>query len=125
MKTDPLISLGVLCDDGYTITLDKQYISVQNNVQEIIKDTRNKKNGMWEVPVETENHNLWQITFWPRQINQNYHSSSVKHFSVQQQKSSSRRSKTFSWRLGQASQKISSRNILKNQRKQQWYTCIS
>ena len=31
MKTDPLISLGVLCDDGKNITLDKQDMSVQRN----------------------------------------------------------------------------------------------
>ena len=31
MHTDPLISLGVLCDDGCTITLDKQAMSVQKN----------------------------------------------------------------------------------------------
>ena len=40
MKTAPFISLGVLCDDGCTITLDKQEISVQKNGQEIIKGTR-------------------------------------------------------------------------------------
>ena len=31
IKTDPLVSLGVLCDDGCAITLDKQYMSVQKN----------------------------------------------------------------------------------------------
>ena len=31
MKTAPLISLGVLSDDGFTITLDKQDMSVQEN----------------------------------------------------------------------------------------------
>ena len=31
IKTTPIISLGVLCDDGYTIKLDKQYMSVYNN----------------------------------------------------------------------------------------------
>ena len=54
MNTAPLISFGLLCDDGCTITLDKQEISVENNGQEIIKGTRNKKNGMWEVPLETQ-----------------------------------------------------------------------
>ena len=47
MKISPLISLGVLCDDGYTIKLYKQDVSVQNNGQEIIKGTRNKKTVMW------------------------------------------------------------------------------
>ena len=50
----PLISLGLLCDDGCTIKLDKKEISVQNNVQEITKGTRNKKTGMWEVTLETQ-----------------------------------------------------------------------
>ena len=45
MQTAPLISLGVLCDDGFTITLYKQ------KVEEIIKGARNKKTGMWEVPL--------------------------------------------------------------------------
>ena len=31
MHPDPLISLGVLFDDGCTITLDKQEISIQKN----------------------------------------------------------------------------------------------
>ena len=54
MKTAPLILLEVLCYDGWTITLDKQDISVQKNVQEIIKSTRNKQSGMWEVFLETQ-----------------------------------------------------------------------
>ena len=31
MRISPLIFLGVLCDDGYTITLDQQDTTVQNN----------------------------------------------------------------------------------------------
>ena len=54
MKISPLISLGVLCDDGCTITLDKIDMSVQKNGQEIIKSTRNKQTRMWEVPLETQ-----------------------------------------------------------------------
>ena len=45
-KTAPLISLGVLWDDGSTITLDKPYMSVQKNGHKIIKSTRENKNGM-------------------------------------------------------------------------------
>ena len=33
MQTAPLISLGVLCDDGCTITLYKQAMSIQKNVE--------------------------------------------------------------------------------------------
>ena len=54
MKIAPLISLGVLCDYGYTITLDKQYIPAQKNLQQIIKGTRKKQTGMWGVPLETQ-----------------------------------------------------------------------
>ena len=50
----PLTPLGVLCYDGCTITLDKQEMSVQKNVQEINKGTRKKKTGMWAVPLETK-----------------------------------------------------------------------
>ena len=46
-KTAPIISLGVLCDDGCTITIDNQVMSVHKNGQEIIKGTRNKQTGMW------------------------------------------------------------------------------
>ena len=52
MKTSWLISLGVLFEYGYTITLDKQDMSAQKNGQEIRKGTRNKQTGMWEVPLE-------------------------------------------------------------------------
>ena len=54
MKTAPLISLVVLCDDRCTITLDNQDMSVQNNVQELIKGTKNKQTVMWEVPLEIQ-----------------------------------------------------------------------
>ena len=54
INTAPLISLGVLYDDGRNITLDKKDMSVQNNGEEIIKGTRNNKTGMWELPPETQ-----------------------------------------------------------------------
>ena len=54
MKTDPLISFRVLCDDGCTITLDKQDIPFHKNGQEIIKGTRSKKTLMWGVPLDTQ-----------------------------------------------------------------------
>ena len=72
MKTRPLISLGVLCYDGCTITLDKQEMKVHNNVHEIIKGTRNNKTGMWEVPLETQKseaviNNIMAYTSKPEQ----------------------------------------------------------
>ena len=54
MKTETLISLGVFYDDECTIKLDKQEMSVQNNGQQILKFTRNKKTGIWEVTLITQ-----------------------------------------------------------------------
>ena len=51
MQIAPLILLGVLCDNVCTTTLDKQEISTHKNGEETIKGTRNKKTGMWEVPL--------------------------------------------------------------------------
>ena len=50
-QTAPLISLEFSCDDGCTITLDKQIMSIQKNGEEIIKGTRKNNTGMWEVPL--------------------------------------------------------------------------
>ena len=52
--TAPLISLGVLCDDGYTIPLDQQETTAPKGGKIIIRDTSNKKTGMWEVSLETQ-----------------------------------------------------------------------
>ena len=54
MKTSPLLSLVLLCDNVCIITLYKQDISVRKNLQEIIKGTSNTQTGMWEVPLETQ-----------------------------------------------------------------------
>ena len=54
MKTAPLTSLGALYDDVCTTTLNKQDIPVQKNGQKTIKGTRNKKTGIWEVTLETQ-----------------------------------------------------------------------
>ena len=42
MKARPLFSLGVLCDDGLTSTLDKQAVKVQKNTQKLL--TGHRKN---------------------------------------------------------------------------------
>ena len=54
IRTSPLISFGVLCDDRWTITIDQQDTTVQNNGQQILKFTRNKKTGIWEVTLITQ-----------------------------------------------------------------------
>ena len=46
--------MGVLCDDGCIIMLDKQDVSVQNNGQQIIKVAKNKQTGMWEFTLEIQ-----------------------------------------------------------------------
>ena len=43
--------MGVLCDDGCTVTIDQIDTSIQNNGEEVIKGTINKKTGMWELPL--------------------------------------------------------------------------
>ena len=50
MQTFPLRSLGVLCDDGRTITLDKQKTSIKKNGEKILKGNIKKK-GMSKVPL--------------------------------------------------------------------------
>ena len=92
MKEAALTSLGVFCDDGYTITIYKHDISVQNNVQKIIKGIRNNQTGMWELLWRHINRKLWQIKFWPRQKNHNSHSNFMQHFPVQKQQASLRQS---------------------------------
>ena len=54
VKISPIISLGVLCDDGFTSTLDKQDMSVQKTGQETIKGNRKKKTGMRGFTLETQ-----------------------------------------------------------------------
>ena len=54
MQKSPLISLGGLCDYGCTIKIYKQEMFIYKNGEEIIKGTRNKKTGMWEVPLGTQ-----------------------------------------------------------------------
>ena len=39
IENSPTNIFRILCDDGYTITLDKQDMSVHKNVQETIKGT--------------------------------------------------------------------------------------
>ena len=47
MNTAPLVLLGFLCDDGFTITLDKKPMEIQNNGQKILRGYRNKNTVMW------------------------------------------------------------------------------
>ena len=85
-QTAPLISLGVLCDDGCTITLYKQEIPIQKNGKEIIKGTRKKKTGMWEVPLGTKQLETVVKKFCHKHPKKNYPSIYMQHFSAQLQK---------------------------------------
>ena len=53
IRSAPLIPLVFLCYYGYTITLDQQYITVQNHLQQILIDTRNKQTEKWGFPLLT------------------------------------------------------------------------
>ena len=47
MKKDPLISVGVLCDDGYTIMIKKQTMEVKIIGQKTEKETEATHTEMW------------------------------------------------------------------------------
>jgi hypothetical protein len=51
LKSANLISLGQLCDDGCTITLDQDTIQVTKNNTTILKGIRNQKDGLWDIPI--------------------------------------------------------------------------
>ena len=59
IQTDLLISLGVLCDDGCTITLDKKAMSIQNNGEEIIKGTIKIRQECGNCPWGNNNQKMW------------------------------------------------------------------
>ena len=46
-----LISLGQLCNDGCTVTLDKYYLKVKKNNTTIMQGIRNFNDGLWDIPV--------------------------------------------------------------------------
>ena len=50
-----LISLGQLCDDGCTITLDKHNLTATKNDKLIMKGTRSVSgDGLWDIPIPTQ-----------------------------------------------------------------------
>ena len=51
LKSANLISLGQLCDDGCTITLDQDTMKVTKNNTTILKGIRNQKDGLWDIPI--------------------------------------------------------------------------
>jgi hypothetical protein len=46
-----LISLGQLCDNDCTITLNKQSLQVIKNNKVIMQGTRNVTDGLWDIPI--------------------------------------------------------------------------
>ena len=51
IKSANLISLGQLCDDGCTITLNRENMKVTKNNTTILKGIRNRKDGLWDIPI--------------------------------------------------------------------------
>ena len=83
IQTAPLISFGVLCDYGCSITIDKQEMAIKNNGKETIKGTRNRKTGIWEVPLGTQQSENVVNNILAQTSNQNYPSIYIHHFSAQ------------------------------------------
>lgn len=51
LHSSSLISIGQLCDDGCSILLDKNKLwAIKNNIK-ILEDTRNQKDGLWDIPI--------------------------------------------------------------------------
>ena len=54
LQNASLISLGQLCDDDYTVFLDKQKIVVNKNKKIILHGRRNSSDGLWDIHFPTE-----------------------------------------------------------------------
>ena len=52
LKSSNLISIGQLCDDGCSITLNKHTLKVHKNNKVIMKGIRNTSDGLWEIPIQ-------------------------------------------------------------------------
>ena len=51
LKDTSLISLGQLADDGCQILLDKATLHVFKNFELILQGFRNRKDGLWDIPI--------------------------------------------------------------------------
>ena len=51
LKSSNLISIGQLCDDGCSIILNKSKLLAFKNNKIILKGTRNRNDGLWDIPI--------------------------------------------------------------------------
>ena len=52
LRSSNLISLGQLCDDGCSITLNKHTMKAIKNKKVVLEGTRNKTDGLWDIPIQ-------------------------------------------------------------------------
>ena len=66
----PLLSLGQLCDDNCQILLTKSTLIAKKNNNIILTGTRNKTDGLWDVPLKTP-------SLIPKQQSQQHHANII------------------------------------------------
>ena len=49
LKSDSLLSIGQLCDDGCTAVFDKENLNIYKQNELVLKGNRNKQDGLWDV----------------------------------------------------------------------------
>ena len=57
LKSSLLISLGQLCDNDCHIHLNKEEMKVYKKEDLIMKGVRNKRDGLWDIPIQNKNCN--------------------------------------------------------------------
>ena len=50
LKSESLLSIGQLCDDGCVAVFDKEKLNIYKQKELILKGIRNKQDGLWDVP---------------------------------------------------------------------------
>ena len=50
LKSESLLSIGQLCDDGCTSVFDKEKLNIYKQKKLILKGNRNKQDSLWDVP---------------------------------------------------------------------------
>ena len=50
LKSESLLSIGQLCDDGCTAVFDKENLNIYKQNELVLKGNRNKQDGLWDVP---------------------------------------------------------------------------
>ena len=52
LSNSSLVSLGQLCDDYCSTTLNKKHLNAYKNIKLIMKGLRKNKDGLWDTPVQ-------------------------------------------------------------------------